>query len=76
MSHSEHNQSGEISVAARVEHICGQGCTRVNEIIDTLENGQDCQELEGVPSEHRKQVLAELKAIMAVYKATDEEEPD
>ena len=76
MSHSENNQTGERSVAARVEHICDQGCTRVNEIIDTLENGLDCQELEGAPSEHREQVLAELKAIMAVYKATNEEEPD
>lgn len=74
MSHSGNNQSGEKAVAANVEHICGLGCTRVNEIIDTLENGIDCKELEGLPSEHREQVLLELKSIMAVYEGDGSED--
>jgi len=63
-------------VAANVEHICGLGCTRVNEIIDTLENGLACKELEGIPSEHRELVLLELKAIMAVYGANEGKDAD
>jgi hypothetical protein len=71
MSNTENHQSGKKSVAAHVEHICGLGCTRVNEIIDTLENGQDCEELEGVAYDHRERVLVELKAIMAVYEGDE-----
>jgi len=76
MSNSKNHQSDKQSVAAHVEHLCGLGCTRVNEIIDALERGEHDEELSGIPHQHREQVLAELKAIMVVYKVTDEEEPD
>ncbi len=62
-----------LTIAANVEHICGLGCTRVNEIINALENSESLEELDGVPAEHQKLILTELKAIMAVYETTEDE---
>lgn len=65
-------KTGHRSVVANVEHICGLGCTRVYEIIETLERGEDSKELKGMSTEHRAALLEELKAIMAVYEERDE----
>jgi hypothetical protein len=46
----------------------------VNEIIDALENSEPLEELDGVPADHQQQILTELKAIMAVYETTEDED--
>ena len=50
-----------------IESICELGCDRVNEIIDALEHGSSVEETRGLDKSDQHQVLAELKAIMAVY---------
>jgi hypothetical protein len=46
----------------------------VNEIIDALENSEHIEELALVPPEQKQQILTELKAIMAVYETTEDED--
>ncbi len=50
-----------------IESICGLGCDRVNEIIDTLERGNSVDETRALDTSDQLRVLMELKAIMAVY---------
>jgi hypothetical protein len=51
----------------RVETICERGCRRVWDAIDTLEQGVDLPETSDLDNAERAWVLAELKAVMAVY---------
>ena len=55
----------------RVEHaveaLCHRGCRAVWEIIDTLERGGTLPETTGLGSADVSVVVAELRAIMAVY---------
>ena len=56
-----------------VEDLCETGCERVNEIIEALAKGADVKKTAALSEKERKQVLAELKNIMSVYDANDEE---
>ncbi len=50
-----------------VEVICNQGCQSVRDDIARLEQGNKVPETEALSAEECKQVLVELKNIMAVY---------
>lgn len=56
---------------SRVEHaveaLCHRGCRAVWEIIDTLENGGEVPETVHLTGTEVDAVIAELRAIMAVY---------
>jgi len=54
-------------VSHAVEAICNQGCTAVNEIIETLEQGEDIAETGQLTPAERSELLHELKTIMRVY---------
>lgn len=51
----------------RVEAICEKGCRAVREDILTLAHGQATPETADLDAADRAWVLAELRAIMAVY---------
>ena len=53
----------------RIAQICALGCRRVSEIITSLEQGNTTDECSDLTPKQRLQILAELKAIMAVYEA-------
>lgn len=63
MSHSE-------SVNRCVETLCLAGCDGVRSVIRALEQGEVVAEAAALSMVERQQVLAELKAIMAVYDRT------
>ena len=50
-----------------VELICNKGCRAVRTDIEALEQGLPVEGLGELPEGLRRQVLAELKEIMAVY---------
>jgi hypothetical protein len=50
-----------------IEALCQLGCDSVRNTIAALEQGQPVAQMEGLDAEQRRRVLAELKAIMAVY---------
>ena len=54
-------------VSKAVEDICKLGCTTVNEIIETLEQGEDVAETNQLTRSERGELLHELKSIMNVY---------
>lgn len=55
------------SIEDRVESICARGCQQVHADIAQLEDGGELPETEGLSEPDRALVLAELKAVMAVY---------
>lgn len=50
-----------------VEDICHLGCTTVNEVIETLQQGEHVAEAEELDHQEREALLKELKTIMDVY---------
>ncbi len=54
-------------VADSVEYVCELGCTRVNEIIRTVQAGGRPAELAHLGSTERTAVVDELASIMSVY---------
>ena len=61
----------QIKVTKTVETICAQGCARVNELIIELDKGSKIKDTQELTQEETTAVLAELKAIMAVYDKDD-----
>lgn len=55
----------------QVERICNLGCAAVYRIIDGLERGEQLPELRSIRREDQARLLAELKAVMAVYDARE-----
>jgi hypothetical protein len=58
-------------VSKVVEDICRLGCTTVNEIIETLEHGDDVSQTKQLSRDERGELLHELKSIMDVYQRRD-----
>jgi len=52
---------------SRLEAICERGCRQVWDVIATLEQGGDVPETTDLDAGERASLLAELKAVMAVY---------
>ena len=50
-----------------VEQLCAEGCQSVRAYIARLERGEPVPQVADLSHEERQQVLAELRAIMAVY---------
>jgi hypothetical protein len=50
-----------------VEALCIRGCDAVRVVIRALEDGLPVTQTNGLDPQERAAVLAELKAIMAVY---------
>lgn len=57
----------EEAVQKCVEAVCQNGCTVVRAVIAALENGVAVAELADLRPGDRRQVLEELRSIMAVY---------
>jgi hypothetical protein len=55
------------TVETCVDHLCEQGCSRVNGYIDALKNGEEFPEVAGMSAADRQAVLQQLIEIMAVY---------
>lgn len=55
----------------KIETICEQGCTHVNQLLDNANSGNAIDELSGYDQAEVKQVISELKKIMSVYDDKD-----
>jgi len=49
--------------------LCGRGCREVLQSIQDLEAGKPIRGVEGLTSEEVREVILELKIIMAVYES-------
>ena len=50
-----------------VDTLCEQGCSKVNDYICALQNGEEFPEVAGLSLDDREVVLRQLVEIMAVY---------
>jgi hypothetical protein len=69
MSSDHPLQSGP--VADCIEALCRYGCREVWDIIRRLEQGEQMAETHGLDPSQRHLVIAELRAVMAVYDRCD-----
>lgn len=67
MSESQSAGHGDPALHAALEALARRGCRQVLEVIARMERGETPEELESFSPDQRLAVLAELKAIMAVY---------
>ncbi len=51
-----------------VETLCLKGCQALRADIDLIERGRVLPELQALDVQQQKQVLGEIKSIMAIYK--------
>ncbi|GAB4300091.1 MAG: hypothetical protein Kow0096_19890 [Thiohalomonadaceae bacterium] len=59
--------SDKDGISQCVETLCELGCDSVRRTIAALEADEPVAQVAGLDAEQRRRVLAELKAIMAVY---------
>ena len=60
-------------ITHKIEALCEQGCTQVNQLLDRAENGKEIEELSEFSQSEVKQIIKELVEIMSVY--DDESSP-
>ena len=54
-------------VSSKIEALCTQGCTPVNELLENAKNGKNIVELAEFSDSESKQIIDELTQIMSVY---------
>ena len=60
-------------VSRKIEALCAQGCTRVNQLLEDAAKGKNINELVEFTDSESKQIIDELAQIMSVYStATDD----
>ena len=67
-------------VSNKIEELCAQGCTQVNQLLEDANNGKNIVEQSEFSDSEIKQIVDELTQIMAVYKTgnnnTDDNDPE
>ncbi len=59
-------------VSSKIETLCAQGCTQVNQLLEKAENRKNIVELAEFSHAESQQIIAELAQIMSIY-STDKE---
>ncbi len=54
--------------ADKIEALCESGCTLINQLLEKASQGNEIEELAEFNLSESKQIIEELKKIMAVYK--------
>ena len=54
-------------VAKKIESVCEQGCSEVNQLLKKAENGEKIEELSEFSNKEINQIIDELSDIMTVY---------
>ena len=58
-------------VSSKIEALCAQGCTQVNQLLENAKNGKNIVELAEFNDSESKQIIDELTQIMSVYNTDD-----
>jgi hypothetical protein len=61
------NSDHSDKVAHKIEDLCKQGCTHVNQILEKARNGNTIEELSDFGRSEIEQIINELGKIMSVY---------
>ena len=65
------NPSHSKKVSDKIEALCAQGCTQINQLLDNATNGKNIVELAEFNDSESKQIIDELTQIMSVYSTKD-----
>ena len=57
----------------KLESICGQGCSLVNQIIENERNGIDVEELAEFTAAEKRQIIDHLICVMSVYERDEDQ---
>ena len=67
-------------VSSKIEELCAQGCTQVNQLLEDANNEKNTKLQSEFSDSEIEQIIEELTQIMAVYKTgnndTDDNDPD
>ena len=63
-------------VSSKIEALCSQGCTQVNQLLENAKNGKNNIELAEFNPSEIKQIIDELTQIMSVYNTDDNNRDD
>ncbi len=51
----------------KIEALCAQGCTQVNQLLEDAKKGKNITELAEFNDSESKQIIGELTQIMSIY---------
>lgn len=63
-------------VSSKIEALCSQGCTQVNQLLENAKNGKNNIELAEFNPSEIKQIIDELTQIMSIYSTDDNNRDD
>ena len=63
-------------VSNKIEELCAQGCTQVNQLLEDANDGKNIVEQSEFSDSEIKQIIDELTQIMAVYKTGNNDSDD
>ncbi len=55
----------------KIESLCEEGCTQINELLNKAGNGRELGELSDFNKDEISQIVDELSKIMSVYSSDD-----
>ncbi len=61
----------DTDISRHLEAICQLGCEVTRATIEALEAGGEVPQADGLDAEARRELIAELKAVMSVYDLRD-----
>lgn len=61
-------------VAKKIESVCEQGCSEVNQLLKKAEDDNNIEELSDFSSKEINQIIDELSDIMSVYEVDNDAE--
>ena len=61
-------QKPDNKLSEKIETLCESGCTKINLLLEKAAQGIESEELKDFTPSESKQIVDELKKIMAVYK--------
>ena len=70
------NSSLSKKVSRKIEALCAQGCTQVNQLLENAANGKNIVELAEFNPSESKQIIDELAQIMSIYNTDDNDSDD
>lgn len=56
-------------VVEKIENLCENGCSQVNELLEKVKKGESIDALQDFDTAETKQIIDELTQIMSVYES-------
>jgi len=61
-------------VSSKIETLCEEGCSQVNQLLEKAKTGNELQELSDFSHSEINQIIDELDQIMSIYDGQDDDQ--